>query len=602
MNWKSGLVAVVLLACVGAVLRCAGLGRVSHRIGPRRDSSYYSRVVAGLNVQIVAIGEEASGAQVRRADHSWTPDGYPYQGAERRVAMGYMPNAAKSGSPRWVVFELEPSKPATPSATPMPTTKADVFAYLPKNGHPGNDSTENPGVCGPFPVEIWHGLPRDSAGNSLRATPTPATLGFGVESKDPQPVVLGIAQGEFKVIASGPASVSGLAENQTATLASGSWGRIEGTHLPRPWAESKPSPSHRFRLLGGAFPPNVERNAFFYDSSGQVIASCGDGPNNPGYARAFFSRGGGPTDIVRFEVQERPYEFTTFGDVNFVAPQFKSYSGAQGFNHAVDTVAGKVVGVLRSTTVNSWEGSVLYAADGTRWIDPGQDLSPYEYGQFDPWNHPPMDQWSILFEPIEGFLPTTPVKCDVYASDSPGGSNKEKLTSWNEMPFRTPLTMIQVKPTTRPYVRVEMQIGVGTWKQLETIEVTDRMRSAAESGSPGARVLEVFCDDTGSIRIGREEGPLVASKASWDPKVQPIRVIAHLRDGKTADVNFNMSGFGGSPPNESRYHGLEFTRQLNGTHVQSGFKNLDFKDIASFELQVQDLKPPINIPVHSPVN
>jgi hypothetical protein len=308
-------------------------------------------------------------------------------------------------------------------------------------------------------------------------------------------------------------------------------------------------------------------------------------------------------DIARFEVQERPYEFVRFDGVRFEAPKVRAYAGQEGLDHAVDSPIGKAIGVLKSTKDGGWTGSVLYAADGTRWRDPGQELAGYEYGIFDPWNHPLDNRWSMLIEPNQELSESnTPTSYEVYAADSPDGPKKEELTSWNEVRFRAPMTEIGCLPTKRPYIRVEIRVGGGTWTTLETIPVTDRMRDTSESGSPGSRVLEVFFNDYGAIRIWQNETEAVRSKSRWRFDEQRIRAIAHLRDGTVADLNFNMAGFSGTDPKKNRYHGLEYTRQANGTHVQSGAKSIDMKDIASFELQAQDLKPAPSILLHSPVD
>jgi hypothetical protein len=567
---------------------------------------------AGFSVRLVAVVDPNDGGERRLADHAWTPDGRPFNGPDVRLSPQGGANAPNGGTRRRVVFDLEQAKEAEELAHapkvgfPAPSgpveTNIDVFAYLPNEGSVKEGRGENSGAAGPANVRLWHGVPRDSGGNIVLPAPNSVAIDFGVESTGPQPVVFGIAEGEFKVVARGAASVTGLAENQTATLASGPWGSIEATHLPQPMEELKPSVTHRFRLLGGEFPPKTERKALFYDAKGVQIASCGDGPNNPGYGGPPFLARVAPADIASYEIQERPYEFFRFDDVAFDAPSIKAYSGSQGRDHVVVSPIGKVVGVIRPIKDGAWTSSILYAADGTRWLDPGKELATYEYGSFDPWNHPLNDVRSILFEPSIAFSPpTTPTTCEVYAADSPTGPRKERLTTWKEQPIREPITSINCLPTPRPYMRLEIRLGGGTWKTLETVGVDDRMLHAAETASPGTRILEVFIDDDGALRIWRDEREPVHAKAVWRPGKQRIRAVAHLRDGSVIDADFNMSGYSGSPSNERRCRGLEYSKETNGTLVQSGAKNIDIKQIASFEIQVQDLKPVVTIPVHSPV-
>ena len=602
MTRKILIASILGIACV-TVYGGWRLVRAGHSRVTRHGPGVFSKTVAGLNIRLVAVAEPHSGVSSRLADHAWTPDGVPYDGPESRLAQNNSSFAPGEGTRRRIQFELEP--PKTPEvASPPPATletPVDVFAYLPDAGSPKDDQTENPAAVGPFKVLLWHGVPRDSSGKVVTSPPTSVGMEFGLRNTDPQPVAFGVDQGEYKVIAKGPASVAGLAEGETSVLASGPWGRIEATHLPRPQFESKPAATHRFRLLGGTFPPNTERRALFYDSKGGLLTSCGDGPNNAASWWGQFRPVGMPTDIASYEIQERPYEFVRFNDISFEVPEVKAYSGDQGSDHAVASPIGKVVGVLKTTRDGAWTGAVLYAADGTRWLDPGQALASYEYGQFDPWDHPLDDRMMILFEPSQGFLAQDPpTMCEVYAADSAHGPRKERLTSWNEQPFQSPTTMIGFGLTTRPYLHLDVRVGDGTWRTLETVIVTDRLLHSAETVLLGFRVLEVFLDNDGSIRIWEDEPDPVTSKSRWRPGEQRLRVIANLRKGGTTEANINMGGTSGSPPNEKGYRGLEYSRQTNGTRVQSGAKWIDLKDVASFEIQVQDLKPSVTIAIHSP--
>jgi hypothetical protein len=599
MNWKYALTAIVLSVGFGAVLGCSGRG--SRLSGAKDGSTDYDKEVGGFKVRLVAVEDSGSVGGERAADHSWTPDGFPYEGPEARLALRTKTNTSGGGSPRCLVFELE--QPIGAPKRAKGTTNIDVFGYLPKNGFVNDDTDHDPGSVGPLTIQLRNGMPRDFAGNLPLAEPSSVAMGYGVQSTDRQPVVFGIAQGEFRVLAKGAASVVGLTENQTATLASGPWGRIEATCLPRPQMESAPSPTHRFRLLGGAFPPRNERKVFFYDRKGRQIGSCGDGPNNPGYAGPFFFAHSLPADIARFEVQERPYEFVQFDGVSFDAPQVRAYSGQEGFDHVQDSAIGQIVGVLKSTKYGPWSGSVLYSSDGIRWVDPGPELAAFEYGQFDASNEPLGGRLNILIEPDQDLLAANaPTQCEVYAVDSPEGQRKEQLTGRNEMTLRAPMTSISCKATTRPYVRIEMRVGDGHWRTLDTIPVSEQMLGATKPASIGSMVLQVFFDDSGAIRIGKVGEGLVRSRARWRQGEDRVRVIARLRDGKAAEVDFNVSGYSGLPPNEKRYRGMVYAKHADGTHLQSGFKRIDLKDISSFEVQAQGFKPPLLIPVHSPVD
>jgi len=619
MNWKNSVAGIGLLVLVYAVLGCLGLAQASRTPDAKDAHEPFSKTVAGFKVRLVAVSDAISNGRERSADHAWTPDGRPYEGPEARLALRNMANAPEGGSRRYLFFEfeepqtageiaLEPNSATRTAARPTPPSTFDVFTYVPKSGFARGQRTENPDAVGPVTVQAWRGKPRDSSGGIVLAQPSLVEMGCGIQRTGLQPVVIGIAQSEYKVIGMGAASVPQIAEGQTAILASGRWGRIEVMRLPMPQYIDRPAATHRFRLLGGAFPPKTERKAYFYDSKGNLIASCGDGPNTPGsmgnLSQGFVVGGGiARGDIARYEVQERPYEFVKFDEVSFDSPKFKAYLGRQGLDHAVDSSIGKVLGVLKTTKDGPWMGNILYSGDGTRWRDPGNDLSIYENGMFDPWNHPLDYRWNILFEPKQEFSSsTTPTTCEVYAADAPDGPRKELLSNWNEMPFRMPMTYISCKPTIRPYIHVEIRAGEGTWRTVEQIPVNERMLSSAETGSLGTRVLFVRLEEDGRIRswVGDENSPLPQS--SWRPNEQRIRAIARLRSGGFVDADFNMGGFSGTNPTKNRYHGLEYTRQLNGTHVQSGAKSIDIKDIESFELQVQDLKAAITIPVHSPVD
>ncbi len=339
----------------------------------------------------------------------------------------------------------------------------------------------------------------------------------------------------------------------------------------------------------------------FYDSKGDVVATCGDGPNNPAFAGPPFIARYAPADIARLEVQERPYLFVQFDNVCFRAPDIAACTGEEGLAREVASPIGKVIGTLKSTKDGAWTGSVLYAADGVRWLDPGPDISAYEFGMFDPWNHPLDNRWTILFAPNSQFLPSsTPTRCELYAADSPDGPNQERLTSWNELPLAHPISQIPCSPTKRPYVRLEIRVGVAKWRSLETVAVSDRIIHLAETAALGSRILEVSFHDDGSITIWRDEANPVQSQFRWRPGEQRIRVLAHLRNGSTAEADFNSGGYSGSSPSQNSYRGLSYTRQTNGTLVHSGTENIDIKDIAAFDLQVQDLNPSVTIPLHSP--
>ena len=603
MNWKYGLAAVLLFASGVAGWRYMGRLHSKHHSRGRREVAAFQKTVAGYHVTLATVVDTSANGDARLADHSWSPDGFPYAGMDLNMARGYSARAASGGSPRTVIFALDQLKAVTRlPGEPYPETVVDVFGYLPKESPKSEGGAEDPSSSGPFPVRIWHGVLLDPPAKRMPPPATTTSLSFGVRDTEDQPVVLGIAQGEFTVLAKGSTSVAGLSEDQTATLASGPWGRIEATHLRRPMMQSKPSPTHRFRLIGGKFPPTMERKALFFDSAGRVVATCGEGPNNPGYARRWYPAPTGPADIVRFEIQERPYHFVQFDGVCFDPPQFTSYSGQQGLDHAMDSPLGEVIGVLKPTIERDWSGATLYAGDGTRWIDPGQELAAYESGHPNPVGQAQSQQWSILFRPIKTLSPSVPVVCEVYAADSAEGAKLERLAKWNGMPLQQPITMIQCLPTKRPYIRLELQGGDGMWKKLDTIVVDPRLLQAAEKSPLGTRVFEVFYDESGSIRIWKDDEPISLSTATWDSQRQKIRAVAHMRDGTTVNVNNNMGGYSGVPPNEKRFSGMEFTRQLNGTKVQSGRMSLDFKDIASFELQVQDLKPPVSISIKSPID
>jgi hypothetical protein len=600
-NGKHLLLLTGFVAIVGGNTGCTGLVHASRSAGAKHDPAPYTKSVGGFKVQLVAIEDGLPSGQTRMADHSWTPDGFPFEGPEARLAMRLFRGKANAGTSLGFVFEIEPQK--LEDKNPQPSTNLDAIVYLPNSAASRDDSSENPSVAGPTAVDIYRGIPKDSQGTVILPSPSGVVFGLGGDDSATQPVAFGIAKGDWHVTVSGPASMAGVGEEQTAVVAKGPWGRIEATRLPRPMIETKPSPTHRFRLLGGQFPPKSERKVFLYDSKGVQIGTCGDGPNNPGYAGRTFIRSGAPSDLARFEIRERPYEFVRFDDVSLNAPHFAAYSGSEGFDHAVSSTVGRVVGVLKSTKDGAWSGNLLFAADGTRWIDPGNELAGYEYGLFDPWNRPQDTNLNILLERGPDPSPSSvPVNCNVYAAGREDGPNKEKLTVLNELQLRSPITQIPCKPTARPYLRIEISFGKGTWETFETIPVDTKMLATANHGSPGSRVLEVFFEEDGQVRVWKDEPDPVTLPTKLHPTAQQFRAIARLRDGKTVDVNFNMAGSGGSPPNERRYRGLEFIRQANGTMVQSGSKLINLNTVAAFELQVQEMKSAMVIPIHAPSN
>jgi hypothetical protein len=333
----------------------------------------------------------------------------------------------------------------------------------------------------------------------------------------------------------------------------------------------------------------------FYDSKGTQVVACGDGPNIPGYINRWAK------DIARIEVQERPYSYVDFDRVAFDPQETpKGYRGQEGRDHTIDTPIGKVVGVLKPTHDGAWVGSLLYATDGVRWLDPEPSLAGMEQGMFDPWDHPADNRRSILIEPNEALVASkTPTKIEIFAADSPDGPNQERLTIWDELPLRLPISEISCNPTERPYMRLDVRVGDGDWRTIETIPITDKMLNVAKRGVYGTRVLEVSCLSNGGISTWKDQPKPIPSPSKWRPDQEIVRVVARLHDGQTLEVNFNEAG--GSPTNAVSFRGLALTRQAAGTYIPSGAKNLDIRDISALEIQVQDLKHPVAIPLHTPI-
>ena len=166
------------------------------------------------------------------------------------------------------------------------------------------------------------------------------------------------------------------------------------------------------------------------------------------------------------------------------------------------------------------------------------------------------------------------------------------------------MSYISCKPTARPYMLIKIRAGVGAWKTLETVKVDEQMLKRMESASPGTRILDVRFYNEGTIKIWKDETNPVGSELHWRKGEQRIRAIANLRSGGVDEVNFNASGYSGTkPPGTNGYRGMEYMKQSNGTSVMiSGGKSIDVKDVASFDLQAQDLKPVVSLVVHSPMS
>lgn len=590
---------------------CADRAKVNHSF----KKGLFTKELAGFNIQLVAIAESGGPNQTRVADRAWRPEGVPYDGPEARLSRSQFSTAPGDQVNKLLFFELNRvgiTSSKSSSRSESGTEKSplgdscDVFAYLPESHGPWNE-VENPEAAPPITVQTWSAPPRDSGGRPILAEPSLVGMALGQQDDRPQPVKFGIAKGDFKVMASGTVSIANLNEGQSSTIGQGTWGRIEVRKEKRPLAESKPSPTHRFQLIGGQFPPRLERQVKFYNANGAVVASCGDGPNNPGYYRLGFMNHAGPKDIVRFELQERPYQFVQFDDVCFKAPRLEAHRGSEGLARVIGSSVGQAIGILRPTKEGSWNGAVLYAADGIRWIDPGSELESLEYGGFDPWNQPLDERWNILFEPnMEILSPGVPTTCEIYAADSSFGPTREKLTAWNETPFRSPLTMITCAPTSREFLRLEVRVGTGEWRTMESIPITPAMHESAVRAAPGTRVLEVFFDDDGTIWLWRGEPEPIRSKSTYSRTEQSIRAIARLKSGATREVNFNISGtsivrIGGNSSRQVRqYRGIEVDRQASGTFVQLGSSNLKLAEIESIDLQAQDFKPAETMSIHSP--
>jgi hypothetical protein len=322
MNWKNGFVAILLVVCLFTIKRCGGLVRANRRVGLKSSPAAFTKLVAGYKLQLVAIGDAGSGDHPNGVGNAWTPDGFPLEQLASGFTTGNSSRTLKGGWHRLLFFTAQ--QPATEikiPAKPGNQTFIDAFAFLPQNRVPNERSDEDPGSMGPIKLSFWVGAPQVPGGPAF-SVGSAAAMALGVTNTRSQPVAFGIAKDKFKVTVTGTASVVGIGEGSTETIASGPWGKIEATHMRHPDAESAPSQSHRFRLLGGPYPPITERRVYFYDVKGKVIATCGDGQNNSGYCGFYFTTAGGPGDITHFEIVERPYEYVQFDEVNFDPPEF----------------------------------------------------------------------------------------------------------------------------------------------------------------------------------------------------------------------------------------------------------------------------------------
>ena len=328
MNWKYVLAGTLLVVCILTVRRCGSAVQANRRMGLKADHAAFTKSVDGYKIQLIGVQDASHANQPARDEDSWTPDGFPLPDGSRDFGAFDLPRNLKDGWPRRLLFLVQlPTSGIKIPPKPGKETDIDVITYLPQNNVPNDGSDGNPGCSGPLQLKFWIGAPQVPGGPPVVGAGSAARMAVGVTNTKPQPVVFGIASGNFRVIAKGPASVVGISEGSTETIASGPWGRIEATHQIHPKSETSPTPTHHFRLLGGPYPPTTERKVFFYNAKGVVITTCGDGQNNLGYMGPFFNPSGAPGPITHFEIQERPYAFVQFNEVNFDPPEFASDKG-----------------------------------------------------------------------------------------------------------------------------------------------------------------------------------------------------------------------------------------------------------------------------------
>jgi hypothetical protein len=597
MNWKIPVGVILSVGLAGVLLAH------SHRARSVRHHalSSFQKEIAGLNVRLVAVTEPLNEPGMRVADHAWNPDGTPYEGPEARLVHGGSGGVNQGSVLRGLVFELDQHRSSSGEVIDPKGADVDGYVYAPDSARRSDDESDL-GAAGPVKLQFYNSVPRDSSGTVILAAPSTMAVGLGLDSTDPQAIDFGIAVGDYKSLAKGSTPVPMPTEGDSDTLAKGPWGRIEVTHLRRPMAESKPSPEYRFRLLGGVFPPKMERKVFLYNATGGLVATFGDGPNNSGYAGyAGFSRSG-PTSVASFEIQERPYQFVRFDNICFDAPRLTAYSGEQGMDHALNSPMGQVFGVLRSTKDGAWSGSLLYAADGTRWIDPPANLTGYEYGMHDPWDHPLDTRLNILINRSPDFArPGTPISGEIHAADSPDGPDREKLGEFNEMMLTSPVMVISCEQTKRPYLRLTLNTGGGAWRNLQHIPVTERMLHSAESGPLGEQILTIDIHEDDGTTIAASGASPIHVATEWRPNSQRIRLLGHLRSGGDLEIQQNSSGFSGTDPTKHLMRGWSVSHQANGTKMMVGFKWVSIQDFTSFDLQSQELNPATTFSVHSPV-
>ena len=599
------LAALRRVVLVGSTFGCFALTHASSSSTSTNPDAAPPQILSGFKVRLVVVADAAWRREIRMADHAWLPNGKPYLGPQRRLDSQASRGNDGGRTPRWLVFELElPGVRTRTHVRPELERDIDVIAYLPNGGSVKDDFSPDPAMVGPVRIELPFFIREEVNGYLIRSWPFSVNLKVGVQNTMTQPVLFGIARGKYKVVAKGTVKpFMDLKEGQSAVIASGSWGRIEAGHIAKTTFEGSGNPTHVFKLLGSPIPPSADRKVLFYDSKGVSLGGCGDGPNNPGYLGHSLYWPSSPAKVASFEIQERPYEFVKFENVTLKAPEVEAYRVSEGVEHAAVSPIGKLLGVLEPGKEGPWRSVILYAADGKRWLDPGCELDGFEYGEYDPSNFVRDEVWDVLFQPSKEFLGNNgPITYDVFAADSPTGPPKERLTFDHEPQVMTPLTRIYSKATSRPYIRFEVQSGQGIWKTLESIPVTRQMLAVSEKGEVGSRVLDLYLDEDGSVRIHREGLQLFVSQPKWRPGKQRVRAIANLKDGTIADLNFNSSGYTGEQPRGHRYRGFEYSKQTAGTLVLSGSKWLDIKDIVSFELQAQDLNKPVWLSVHTPVH
>jgi len=387
-------------------------------------------------------------------------------------------------------------------------------------------------------------------------------------------------------------------------VASGSWGSL--------WIQEY---SGNVSITSGLGPPRFlflsppsepEKFAYrvrLFDQAGKEFPAFGLTPWQGTYGWTLNV----PENPAIITVETRPYEWIDFRGIP-LEPDHRdwerSHHGSEGEDAVVRDPASGLQ--LRAFVRNAPHGGGcwVYAPDGKQWIDFPQKA----------WLHAEYPIRKGLTEAIFAMYPTVNhadrmPTVDIFESTSltPGQGLGRLTASYKAYVAGedavTPM-LFEMRKRAR-YVQFRVTIGAGPWKTFETVLLpTDQglastpTRLESGGGSDSAPRFSLVIRKNGEIytAVPTAKGDLPHTELKTHPEERgPVRVMALMKDGTERQLITN-------PHQVDGYNEYDFDQTSDNQVVFEGDRKVRLSDIASFEIQDQEARPPIYLAGRLPSN